>query len=74
MIKDKYSDLKELRIERIKHRYHKLIQGMQTFQTELKNFLIEDAVRSQDMCISSTYLVFDQRDFRKNQKKPKLKF
>jgi hypothetical protein len=70
--KEKYSSLTELRFDKLKHRHFSLITDFRTFDSDLKAFLIEDAMRSQEMCISTTFLIFDHDDFLKNSKDPML--
>ncbi len=70
--KDKYF-LNDLQFDRVKLKHRHLFKSFETFQADLKAFLIEDAVQSQDMCVSNTYLVFDQKNFRAwKQKKEEL--
>lgn len=68
--KKKYENLKHLQFERLKTRYGCLFKQFQTYQPDLKEYLLEDALKSQNMCISSTYLIFDKLDFIKNGRTP----
>ena len=68
-IKEKYVSLKEVHFERIKKKHLDLIKSFQTWQQELRDFLVEDAIRNQELCVSSTYLLFNKNDFKRNRKK-----
>ena len=59
--------MKELEFVKIKSKYNKLLNNFKTYQSELKNFLIEDALNGQDICISTTYLIFDKKEHYKNK-------
>jgi ribosomal protein S18 acetylase RimI-like enzyme len=63
---------KLLHFERIKPRYNSTISNFQTYQKELRDFLVEDALKMQEWAVSSTFLVFDSRNyFRFRRKKDK---
>lgn len=53
----------ELAFEKIKHRHRSIITQFQSYQSELRGFLIDDALRSQELAISNTYLIFDKRNY-----------
>ena len=48
----------ELRIEKLETKHKSLIEGFQTQNKELKGFLVEDAIKNQELLISTTYLWF----------------
>jgi len=53
---------KQLCFERIKKKHSEIIEFFQTYQRELKDFLIEDALRAQELVVSNTFLVFDKKN------------
>lgn len=55
--KDKIDD-SELRIEKLSSRQLDVIKNFETDTKELKDFLVDDALRNQEMGISTTYLWF----------------
>ncbi len=65
-MKEKYDPKnwrRELHFDRIKPAHIEVINAFQTHQKDLKDFLIEDAFKSQEMCVSNTFLVFDKADY-----------
>lgn len=72
LIKENYDVKKigdKLWFEKIKYKHRELIKDFESYQGELKNFLIEDALISQEISISNTYLVFDKCNYIKYKKK-----
>lgn len=65
-MKEKYCLLNELYFEKIKEEHIQILSSFETTQIELKSFLVEDALQSQHLWISTTYLVFDAEDHQKN--------
>ncbi|MFQ5721120.1 MAG: hypothetical protein ACE5GI_01340 [Candidatus Aminicenantales bacterium] len=51
-------ELKELRVEELGDEHKEIIKEFNTSNKELKDFLIEDSINNQKMCISRTYLWF----------------
>lgn len=73
-MKDKYAPLKfrkELCFEKIKPKYAEVIKAFQTYQDDLRAYLVDDALKSQDLNISNTFLVFDKNDLMKSARKNK---
>ncbi len=60
--------IKDLQFDRIKPRHKYLLKKFETFEQDLKDFLVEDAFFSQEMCVSNTLLVFDKGNFTRNKK------
>jgi predicted GNAT family N-acyltransferase len=54
---------RQLHFERIKPKFNHLIKKFSSYQNELKDFLVEDAMDTQEWSISNTFLVFDNCDF-----------
>jgi GNAT superfamily N-acetyltransferase len=71
MIKEKYESLKELSFKKIEQKYLPVLEKFKTTQKDLKDFLIEDALRSQEMFISTTYLIFDAEEEKRSGENPK---
>ena len=72
MVKERYNPKKwkkQLCFERIKPKYNRFIKGFQTYQKELQEFLIEDALNTQNWAVSSTFLVFDKDEHTKFKNK-----
>ena len=46
----------DLRIEKLSNRHTEIVNEFQTYNKELKDFLVEDALANQEMAISTTYL------------------
>jgi GNAT superfamily N-acetyltransferase len=63
VIKNKYANPKQLEFEKLKNRYLPLLNEFQTYQPELKKYLVEDALNGQGHLISNTYLIFDKNNF-----------
>jgi len=55
--------ISNLHFERIKSRHSNMIASFQTYQKELRDFLVEDALKMQEWAVSSTFLVFDSRNY-----------
>lgn len=51
-------DKKDIRIETINKSHGEIIKNFKTENKELKDFLVEDALRNQELAISTTYLWF----------------
>ena len=65
-----YTNLKQLIFRRLEERYDSLINQFQSSNRNLKDYLVEDALRDQNLCVSTTRLVFDSVNFRKGNKMP----
>lgn len=64
-LKERYNPMKyrkELIFCRYKLKFSEFVKNFNSFNSNLKDFLIEDAFNNQEMCISTTYLVFDRTD------------
>ncbi len=70
-LKQQYTSLQELHFEKIKLKHIELLHQFQTTQNDLKEFLIEEALKSEEMCVSTTYLVFD-KEYHTNPRELKL--
>jgi GNAT superfamily N-acetyltransferase len=69
MVKDRYSELSELEFVKIEKKYVSLLNEFQTWQKDLKDFLIEDAIKNQETYISTTYIIFDKENFTQHKDK-----
>jgi GNAT superfamily N-acetyltransferase len=56
---------KQLCFEHLDKSHTALLKNFKTFQTDLAEFLVEDALSGEEWQISNTYLVFDRGDLRK---------
>ena len=56
---------KQLIFEKIKPKHRPLIEKFLSYQEDLQEFLVEDALKLQDISISNTLLVFDAKTYRK---------
>lgn len=65
-----YTNLKQFTFRRLEERYSNLINQFQSSNHDLKAYLVEDALRDQNLCVSTTRLVFDSRSFRKDNGVP----
>lgn len=66
-------ELKDLAFKRTNKRYASYIESFESFQEDLMEYLKEDALHSQDLCLANTFLVFDEYNFKSfKQKKEKL--
>lgn len=54
---------KQLHFERLKKEFESLLNGFESYQTDLVEFLKEDSINREKDYISSTFLVFDRRDW-----------
>ena len=57
-----------LHFERIKPKHRVFINGFQTYQEELEQFLKQDAIKAQKLTISNTFLIFDKKDHKRYKK------
>lgn len=62
-LRDKY-ELKNLEIRKLQQRYFKFIKNFESYNKDLVEFLKEDALRTQDMAISTTFLFFDKKNYK----------
>lgn len=69
-IRTRYDSPRQIAFVRLRSRYFCLLASIVTWQTDLKEFLIDDAQANQRLLISSTYLIFDNKDFRDNKAFP----
>lgn len=66
-------ELKDLAFKRISEKYASCIETFESFQRDLVEFLKEDALRSQELSIANTFLVFDKSNLKSSkQKREKL--
>ncbi len=66
-------ELKDLAFKKINPRHDSCIGSFESFQEDLVEYLKEDALHSQNLCIANTFLVFDKFNLESfRQKKEKL--
>ena len=65
--KKRYNSLNEINFVPLSSDYIQLLEKFKTYQTELRKFLIEDALNNQGIFISKTYLLFDKENFNQHK-------
>lgn len=55
---------RELHFEKLKSKFEPLIKDFQSYQPDLREFLVEDAFKAEEISISTTYLVFDAKQWK----------
>lgn len=63
MVKTRYCSLNEFIFKKVKGKYSLQLDLFSTYQKDLKDFLVEDALKMQELCLGSTYLVFDKEQY-----------
>ena len=64
----------QLYFEKVKEKHRILLDSFETYQRDLKDFLLEDALRSQELYISNTFLFFDRSEYTKYKLKSSNEF
>lgn len=70
MVKDRYDPNKirqELVFEKIKKKHDRFVMEFRSYQKDLEEFLVQDALKLQEISVSNTLLVFDAKDCRKKR-------